>query len=411
LDGLRGIGLIGIILIHFRDLYYDRPGAPNWLLLHIDAFKFGLEMFFVLSGALITALLVTEHNRRGSVSLRMFYVRRWRRLGPTLVVLLPVLAILVLVAGSSFAVHPLGDNSLLAGFAVLFFVGNWVLAANFGGLGWLTPAWSLGVEEQFYLTWPFVLRRWLRDGVSRRRIFAALAGVTLLCLAISQILSIRYGWKHTHYVTTTHFPSILVGCALGYEITTNPRGVLARVLESRVVCFVGLVAMGAAAVTLAPHNDALDRYGYFVFSLVMAIVIGHCFVVGEKGSIFSRALGWSPIAIIGQASYIAYLVHIPVFFVVDRVVPGASPNQQLLLDTVGIVVITTLIYRYFERPIRTVGWRQYFHLGARVPEAHSPYEQTGPPEVQQPVVEAQTPLPAARTATKDASPGIDTEIW
>jgi peptidoglycan/LPS O-acetylase OafA/YrhL len=145
---MRGVSLPGTILTHFALILNYRAGAPGWLH-HVGPLTLNIEMFFVLSGALITSLLVAEHRRSDAVSLKNFYLRRSRRLGPALIAVLPVMVVLNLAWPGRGAGSPLGGHPWLAIVSVAFFVGNWVLFRIAGGIGWLGPAWTLGTGE-----WP-----------------------------------------------------------------------------------------------------------------------------------------------------------------------------------------------------------------------------------------------------------------
>jgi peptidoglycan/LPS O-acetylase OafA/YrhL len=322
-------------------------------------------MFFVLSGALITSLLVSEHQRTSAISLKKFYLRRWRRLGPALVALLPLMAIAELVWTGPRGSSPLGSHPVLALLAVALFVGNWVIFHISGGIGWLGPAWTLGIEEQFYLTWPVLLRAALRRNARRRSILLGLAIALVLTLGLACLLFAHFGKDRGFYATPTQLPSILIGCALGYELTTNAAGRVARLVRSRLVGIAGLVGMVLVSIEFTEHHPRfITRGGYVVYAFFACLLIGHCFVVVGDETFVSRFFGWRPFVVIGQVSYEAYLIHVIVLIGVSRAWPQLHVYPMIVLDTVIVAVLSALFYYLVEQPIRRRGWKLAFRRGA-----------------------------------------------
>lgn len=354
LDGLRGLSLPGTIFTHFAIFFFVYlPDAPRWLR-HAGPFTLNIEMFFVLSGALITSMLVSERQRKGRVSLRMFYLRRSRRLGPALIAVVPLLLIAhFLIEGTGLP--PLGAKPWITAASLLLFVGNWRLSGNEAGLGWMGPAWTLGIEEQFYLTWPtlllLMLRRWSRWGV-----MTMIAAVVGLSVAFSATYSHKVGISRTGYMTPTHLPPLLLGCALGYWLTSFPAGRFARLLGSPLVALAGLAGMVWISKEWYDDRLVLDAGGYALYGAFACLLIGHCFVAAAAPGVISRLLSWKPLVIIGQVSYEAYLVHVIVILGVLRAYPTMHAIPMMILDTVLITVISGAFYYFIGRPIRRRGW-------------------------------------------------------
>jgi peptidoglycan/LPS O-acetylase OafA/YrhL len=361
LDGLRGLSLPGTILTHFALILQFRAGAPDWLH-HVGPLTLNIEMFFVLSGALITALLVAEHQRHGAVSLSTFYLRRSRRLGPALLVVLPVMAVLQLAWPGKGAAEPLGNHPWLALTSVAVFCGNWVLFRIAGGIGWLGPAWTLGIEEQFYLSWPAVLRLALRHHARRVAVLLGLGIACVASIAIGAALYAHVGPARTFYATPTQLPSILLGCALGYELMTNHQSLLTKLLRSRLAALFGLVGMVLISIKGAGHTGFLYRGGYVFYAGFACLLIGHCFVVAgeERETIVTRFFGWRPFVVIGQVSYEAYLIHTIVILAMVRALPRMHVYPMIALDTAIVAAVSALFYYLIERPIRRRGWREAF---------------------------------------------------
>ena len=359
LDGMRGLSLPGTILTHYALFLQFSPSAPEWLH-HVGPLALNIQMFFVLSGALITSLLVSEYQRSGQVSLKKFYLRRSRRLGPALLAVLPLMAVAEFLWTGKDASSPLGEHPWLALGAVAVFFGNWVLFAISGGIGWLGPAWTLGIEEQFYLTWPIGLRALLNRRASRGAVLLALGIVLVIGLCVSAILFQHQAPSRMFYATPNQLPSILLGCALGYELTANVDGRLRRMLRSRLLALLGLVGMVVASMKMVGHPGFMYRGGYVLYGVFACLLIGHCLAVAEDGTIISRVLGWRPFVVIGQISYEAYLVHTIVILAVAQAWPQMHVYPMMALDTLLIAVSSAAFYYLVEQPIRRRGWRAAF---------------------------------------------------
>lgn len=371
LDGMRGLSLPGTIFTHFGLFLGLLPTAPGWLH-HYGPFTMNIEMFFVLSGALITSLLVREHQGRDAISMKMFYLRRTRRLLPALICVVPLLLIAQFLLPGTSVLAPLGASPWLTAASVLLFLGNWRLMADGVGLGWLGPAWTLGIEEQFYATWPAVLYLALRKRATRAAVLTGLGIATVLSVAASSIAQAHLHWAQTFYMTPTQLPPIFMGCALGYELTVNPAGRLARLVRSRAVAVLGLAAMVVISWQFYDRRWALARGGFALYGLAACLLIGHCFVVAGEETFISRFFGWKPFAIIGQVSYEAYLVHCVVIFAVLRVDPTMNISAMILLDIVLITALSGVFYYLVERPIRRRGWRRAFAKDRLVTEPSIP---------------------------------------
>jgi peptidoglycan/LPS O-acetylase OafA/YrhL len=315
-----------------------------------------IQMFFVLSGALITSLLVAEHRRDGEMRLGNFYLRRSRRLGPALLAVLPAMILLTVFWQGHGPFQELGTDPTRSVLAVGLFVGNWVLFAVSGGIGWLGPAWTLGIEEQFYLTWPWVLRRATRRRFGRWPLLLAMALAVTVALAVTQILYSHVGRNRAFYSTPAQLPSIIIGCALGYDLTANPGSRLARVLRSRFVALVGLAGMVVTSIEASHHVKWEIRGYYVVYAGFACLLIGHCFVRAADPSAVSKFFSCRPFVVVGQISYEAYLVHIIVMFAVVREWPRMHVYPMMALDTAIIAVLSAGFYYLVEQPIRRKGW-------------------------------------------------------
>jgi peptidoglycan/LPS O-acetylase OafA/YrhL len=199
LDGIRGIGICAVFFLHV--------GA-------IQGGFIGVDIFFTLSGFLITSILLSEYKHTGKVSLRRFYYRRALRLFPALAVLL-----LVCAAWGQFEnLYPNATNSQALS-ATSFYYANWFLAARWIGapppLGPLSHAWSLSIEEQFYILWPLILLACLKFNLLKRTLGKILLAGALLSLALAGLLYLKHApWQRIYAGTDTHCGGLLIGCAV-----------------------------------------------------------------------------------------------------------------------------------------------------------------------------------------------------
>ena len=222
LDGLRGLAVLAVILYHGGVSW-----APGGLL--------GVELFFVLSGFLITSLLVAEWTRSATIALRGFWARRARRLLPALFVLVLAIGVYYALGGPTQAVPDLESD----GISTLLYFNNWHQIANgtnyFAASGPISPlqhTWSLAIEEQFYVVWPLVVLGVLalarRRGASGRRSLQILLGLTVAgALASAVDMALLFGGRHgldrVYYGTDTRAAGLLIGASLAIAVTLHRR--------------------------------------------------------------------------------------------------------------------------------------------------------------------------------------------
>jgi peptidoglycan/LPS O-acetylase OafA/YrhL len=316
---------------------------------HMPGGFYGVDVFFVLSGFLITVLLLEEHGMNGHISLRRFYVRRARRLVPALVVTMVMVV-------AMFAVFKAYQGRLWPGLlAVAFYVGNWVEA--FGhplADGLLTPTWSLAIEEQFYILWPLALIFALRRRWSTETLFL-IAFVPAVCsYAVRTILWRLPGSLTTarnafpYGATPTHADGILLGCALAIVFANE--GLRGRVAFLRRPLFPGVALAIIAAAALTDGDGRPIDWALVV--LGSAVVVGH--VAAVDSSAVTRFLGSRPLVWVGARSYGIYLYQVIVIALFARlhlVVPGPSPVRTFALAGATLVV-AAFSYRLVETPFR-----------------------------------------------------------
>jgi peptidoglycan/LPS O-acetylase OafA/YrhL len=332
LDGLRGLAVAGVLLFHTGHL----PGG-----------FLGVDLFFVLSGYLITALLLRESATTGTVSLTAFWGRRLRRLFPALAVLLAVVCVLVTVVGSADLLRTtLSDGPWVQANLI-----NWHLLAEsagywerFGEPRAFGHLWSIAIEEQFYLLWPPIV---LVAGLRWTRLVAAVGAVASLILMI-----VLADPSRVYTGTDTRAFALLLGALAA----TLPA---AWTLPARVTGPVAaLLAAGIGTSWLLTDGTGtpwLFTGGLFLHSLASAALIALC--ARAPGTPVARALSWPPLRRLGLISYSLYLWHWPVIVLLspDRTgLSGWSWTAVVLSVSTGAAILSKYL---IEDPIRfRAGW-------------------------------------------------------
>jgi peptidoglycan/LPS O-acetylase OafA/YrhL len=336
LDGVRGLAVLSILFFH---------GGASWL----PGGGIGVDAFFVLSGFLITGLLLDERHRIGRIRIGAFYARRALRLLPALAVLLAFLI------GYSF-VGGLPDEQageLRRGVAFTA-----VYAANLqvAVLGELPPfsftghMWSLSIEEQFYLVWPLVLALLLWRRVSLRGVL-----IGVLVAAVGAALWRAHLWtgpadvERVYYAPDTRADALLIGCALA--LVAALRG-LPRL---PVLAGIGGLFLVLQAVLDSHLGSFGYEGGYLLTALAAAAVLAG--VVGAADGLPARLLSLRPLVAVGRISYSLYLWHWPVFVILN---PGRLDMDWLPLTLVRFTVAfvaATLSFVLIERPALRLGAR------------------------------------------------------
>ncbi len=351
LDGLRALAVALVILYH-SDLAH-RPQAGF----------LGVDVFFVLSGFLITTLLLRERASSGTVDLRSFYVRRTRRLLPALIAVLGATAL----AGLTIAPDAL-DQLRRNIPATLAYVSNWsqiyfgqTYFESVGRPPLLQHLWSLAIEEQFYVLWPAVLLVALRIG--GRRLALRLAGtIGVVTTAWMAWLAIRHDFPvgndptRVYFGTDTHSMGLFVGAALAAALAHRAPEVHPSAGRKFLVATLGggaTVAIVAAAILVPENSEPLYRGGFLVFSAVSALLV---WAVIQPGTLPARIAEMPLLAAIGKRSYGLYLWHWPVFQVLrprlDISLEGLAAFAVQMLVT---ALLAEISYRWIEMPLRTAG--------------------------------------------------------
>ena len=339
LDGLRGLAILGVLAFHAG---------------HLGGGFLGVDLFFALSGYLITDLLLREIRTHGSVSLVAFWGRRIRRLLPALVALLVGVTLVTWALDEA----DLWRTSLSDGPWVQANLVNWHLldesVAYWERLGSghvFGHLWSIAVEEQFYLVWPVVLLLVARRSRTVEKhvalTAAALAGASL---ALMLLLVDAGDTTRVYTGTDTRAFSIMLGALMATE--PLKRG-LAKLTRRSVAVVVAVILVAIAVLwSMADGEGALWLFegGLFAHSLLSALVVVLCAQAPENS--FARAFAWHPLRWLGSISYSLYLWHWPVFLVLTEERLGFGGWTRTFVIGAVSIAIATLSKALVEDPIR-----------------------------------------------------------
>jgi peptidoglycan/LPS O-acetylase OafA/YrhL len=363
LDGLRAIAVAGVLLYH---------AGVHW----IPGGFLGVDLFFVISGYLITSLLIKEVARAGTISFAGFYRRRARRL-------LPALFLMLLVTTTAVVLFWPQELSKVRGDVVasLGYVANWWFIVKhqsyFQASGRPSPfqhLWSLAVEEQFYLVWPAVVGMVLAGRSTARRLagLGALAvggaiASTAWMAAIAIQKNVPYGTdaSRIYLGTDTHAMGVLLGAGAAALIAAWEMSGARSPGEGRwtwlcdLAGIVGLAGVCGAMVWVTEFQQSLYRGGFLAFSALAVLPV---MATARASSRLGAALGSEPLRWIGKRSYALYLWHWPIFvFTRPQLDLPLSAGPDLVLRLAMTAAAAEVSYRLVEQPIRANGVR--FYLG------------------------------------------------
>ncbi|HET9691241.1 MAG TPA: acyltransferase family protein [Acidimicrobiales bacterium] len=346
LDGLRALCLLAVLLFH-SNFSWARGGF------------LGVTAFFVLSGFLITGLLVLEARSTGSIRLPKFWARRARRLAPGVLVLFALVIVYLKWGAYRVPAGVAGD-----GIAAALWVANWRFtfahrsyAALFSGSSPFEHMWSLSVEEQVYLLLPLIVaavlgRHAARTG--RRRV--ALAGVFAVLVAASTAVNVALHHPgrpalHEYYGTDARAAEPLVGALLALALVGATD---VRRLGRAAVAALDVAALGALAglvvlvARVGQQSDALYRGGFLLAACLAAVLVA----AATQPGIVSRALSVPPLVAAGRVSYGAYLFHWPIFLWMDPSRTGLQGWALFAARVAATMALAGVSYVVVERPIR-----------------------------------------------------------
>lgn len=342
IDGLRAIAVLSVFFFHLNAAWL--PGG-----------FVGVDVFFVISGFVVTASVVALRPASLREFFAYFYARRLIRIAPALIV---CVVVSMLLASLLIPRAWLSDTNAQTALAALLGFGNIVLAQHAGGyfserteFNPFTHTWSLGVEEQFYLIFPLLFFGWFSAQRSGRghQVAWMFAGLSLLSLACSWYVTgsdpqRAFYWPHTRF----------------WELGS---GVVLYVLRERWAVLVqhwavrtALAASGISLLTLSCLAAAPDRFPFpWALVPVLATAALIAVVYAAPGAVVSRLLSLEPLRWVGRISYSLYLWHWPVF-VLMRWTAGLDTPLTWFVASIASALLATVSYYWVETPVRQAGW-------------------------------------------------------
>lgn len=330
LDQLRGLAVLAVVALH-----YAGPARRFF-----PSAGLGVNIFFVLSGFLITRLLLEEFDATGSINIRAFMRRRVARLAPAL------LSVVAFITVAEFVFDLFGDRAAVSRslVATLLYVRNWlpVLGIEASSLG---VAWSLAVEEQFYLLWPFAFL----VAVRRRRVAELCIGLLAVSAISTAVRSAVLGVDETTLTLSTEangLLAIMTGCLLASQLPTE----IVDTIKLRVLTCLGVLG-GAVLVGFAllvqHESEILPQGGWLVVAFASAAVIAALVTHRPAGNnVVSLFLHWW-----GVRSYAIYLWHLPLFAVARQITDHDIVERIVALALTLAVAEASL--HVIERPAQT----------------------------------------------------------
>ena len=336
LDSIRGIAVLFVILMHAEYYFFD----PN--LAWFSGGFLGVDIFFVLSGFLITRILLQSAEGHGRWSYGAFYFNRMLRLIPALAVLL----IVYYAYSRAIGQHQLFDVDAIL--SIVFYYFNWFLISTLQAPEGLGHMWSLAVEEQFYLLWPLVLALLLRR-VKTARITAfclfGLIGSVMIWRAY--LWQIDTNWLFLYVRTDTRIDSILTGALLAYLLSKN----LLEIPHIRVLSPIAAMALLVAMFSLNRQSAFLYLGGFTLIAALASVLIYHAVQEDPQNAIF---FDWAILRWLGKISYGLYLWHMPIFSLVSTNSNIEAGVLQVSMAFSILFVVTLLSWYCVEHPFLRV---------------------------------------------------------
>lgn len=349
-DGLRTLAVLGVIVYHL---------APSSL----QGGYLGVPIFFLISGYLVTYLLIQEYETHDRINFLSFYSRRVKRLYPALVTMLLGTAAYITLFQRSLLVH-------LRGTIVtnLLYVYNWFEINHgqsyfdrFNGESPFTHLWTLSIEGQFYLVWPIVVLLLL---LFVRNKFRSMLLLLLAAIASAVAMGLLFdpnNLNRVYYGTDTRMFAILIGAGMAFiwpayklkdNITTGHR----IILDSAGIAT--LIALVYMFFTMNGQAASTYKGGMFWFTILAAILVA---TVAHPGSDMNRLLSNPVFSYIGKRSYGIYLYQFPVMiFYESRISIGDHPLFNAIIEVILIMVVTEASYQLIESPLRHYQYRNTF---------------------------------------------------
>ncbi|PEC85475.1 acetyltransferase [Bacillus cereus] len=343
LDSLRGLAILGVILYHINF---------NWM----PGGFLGVTVFFVLSGYLITDILAMEWKRNKRIDLKKFWLSRARRLLPGMLVMLVITLAWITIFHSSLLEKMRGDS-----LAALFYVSNWWYIYhklsyfdNFNQISPLNHFWSLAVEEQFYVVWPFIISLGLYYIKKQSRMILLIClGAFASALAMAILYEPGVDPSRIYYGTDTRAFSLLIGAVLALVWPSNR---LANKIIPKARFILDVVGGIALIIILVmfwktnQYDPFLYKGGMVLLSIATALLVAN---LAHPASRIAQFLRFRPLRWVGVRSYGIYLWHYPILtLTTPKVNVGDFSIIRAILQFLLIILIAQISWKFIEKPIR-----------------------------------------------------------
>ena len=359
IDSLRAIAVIAVIIYHI-----DANYLPGGFL--------GVDLFFVLSGYLISSLIIKEYKSTGTVNLYNFYVRRARRLLPAVYFMITVVLIIITLFNGVL----LKKSYLDALFGYIYSSNWWYIFHkldyfdSFGSQSPFKHLWSLAIEEQFYMFFPLIFlifNRKSKSNNSNSKLNKNFIYVVLSLILVSLIAHILLfdinNINRIYFGTDTRAFSLLVGVvgAILYPMDRlSERTTKKDNMIYSIVSLVSILALIGIMINTSEYNTWLYRGGFLLVAIIGLIII---ISSGRQYTFMSKLLSFKPFVFIGKISYSLYLWHFPILVVTTPVSEIGNPNLfYVTLRIILIFLVATGSYMFVETPIRKLGFVNYINL-------------------------------------------------
>ncbi|MBF2514683.1 acyltransferase family protein [Listeria marthii] len=351
IDGLRALAVIAVIAYHLN-FSWAKGGF------------IGVDIFFVLSGYLITNILLTQWEKTQSLQLKQFWIRRFRRLIPAVYVMIVVVVIYAVFFHPEILKNLRGDA-----IASFFYVSNWWFifhdVSYFDSFGLPSPLknlWSLAIEEQFYMIWPAFLLVFLKWVKNPKLLLKIVIGLGLLSAIWMTILYVPgTDPSRVYYGTDTRAFDLLAGCALAFVWPFTRLSPVVPKKSKAVLNIAGTISvLGFILFTafVSEYQTFLYRGGLLLVAILGVIMIA---TISHPASYLSKIFSFKPLRWIGTRSYGIYLWHYPIITLTTPVVELTQPNiWRAILQVAATFIIAELSFRFIETPIRKNGFISYF---------------------------------------------------